>query len=302
MWGDAVLIDEPQQRTLVGHDRVVNDAVLLRNLDALQPIRKALRDIFLDKTFLTDARGETLHRHRPLNDMRQHHACNHFVVRREVSLGNSVIRKQNLFSMRDHNVSLTTCRGDLSLRIPNSLGWRSLPCVVHSMKATWTTISGCTQCARMRGRPLPFVNGGFGISSLSRRERRSINILVSKPVPIFPANAKSSPSKYPTSNAPSPTRLPCGSVNPPTTSSCDASHFIFSQYGERRCSYVDVRSFAMKPSHPSRHARSQGFSPVTSGTLARGAPNENLLSNSRRCSSGRCMTGRSSSQRMSNMW
>ena len=32
------------------------------------------------------------------------------------------------------------------------------------MKATWTTISGRTQCARTRGRPTAFVNGGFGIS------------------------------------------------------------------------------------------------------------------------------------------
>src|SRR5690348_14379325 len=205
---DAVLVNEPQQRTRVGDDRVMHNPILLRSLDALQPIRKALGDIFLNETFLRDASRKAFHGYGPLNDMRQHRGRDHFVIRGEVSLGNSVIRKQNLFRMRDHHVSLTTSRADLSIRIPTSLGWRNLPCVVHSMKATWTTISGCTQCVRMRGRPFPFVNGGFGISSLSRRERRSINILVSKPVPIFPANTKSSPSKYPTSNAPNPTRLP----------------------------------------------------------------------------------------------
>ena len=32
------------------------------------------------------------------------------------------------------------------------------------MKATWTTISGRTQCAYSRGRPTARVKGGFGIS------------------------------------------------------------------------------------------------------------------------------------------
>jgi len=41
---------------------------------------------------------------------------------------------------------------------------------------------------------------------------------------------------YPTSRAPRPARLPCGSVKPPTTNSWASSHFIFSQFGERRCS------------------------------------------------------------------
>ena len=45
-----------------------------------------------------------------------------------------------------------------------SRGWRSLPCGVHSMKDTCTTTSGRTQCARTRGTPVPFVNGGVGCS------------------------------------------------------------------------------------------------------------------------------------------
>ena len=47
-----------------------------------------------------------------------------------------------------------TSRAGLSSRRPTSRGWRSLPCTVHSMKATCTTISGRTQCARRRGRPV----------------------------------------------------------------------------------------------------------------------------------------------------
>ena len=42
-----------------------------------------------------------------------------------------------------------------------------MPCAVHSMNPTWTTISGRTQCARKRGRPRARVNGVFGISSAS---------------------------------------------------------------------------------------------------------------------------------------
>ena len=53
----------------------------------------------------------------------------------------------------------TTSRAALSVRTPSSRGWRSLPCPVHSMKATWTTISGRTQCARRRGSPTALVNG-----------------------------------------------------------------------------------------------------------------------------------------------
>src|ERR1051326_100674 len=45
MWGDAVLIDEPQQRTLVGHDRAVNDAVMLRA--AALALRELLEDLGL---------------------------------------------------------------------------------------------------------------------------------------------------------------------------------------------------------------------------------------------------------------
>ena len=59
------------------------------------------------------------------------------------------------------------------------------------MNATCTTISGRTQCARRRGRPVAFVNGDAGSSIASRRSRRSSRSFVSKPVPILPAKTKS---------------------------------------------------------------------------------------------------------------
>ena len=63
---DAVLIDEPQQRSRVGDERMVHGAVFLRNLDPLQPIRKTLRHVLLNEALLADAGRETLHRHRAL--------------------------------------------------------------------------------------------------------------------------------------------------------------------------------------------------------------------------------------------
>ena len=53
--------------------------------------------------------------------------------------------KQRLLWMRYHGASLTTSRADLSVRMPSNRLWRSLPCTVHSMNATWTTTSGRTQ-------------------------------------------------------------------------------------------------------------------------------------------------------------
>src|SRR5205814_157141 len=155
----------------------------------------------------------------PRAHVRQHHRRHRLVVAGQLALGDAVGGEQHLLGVGDHRLSLTTSRAALSMRRPTRRGWRILPWGVHSMNATCTTISGRTQCARRRGSPTAFVNGGFVISSGFRRARRSSSSLVSKPVPTFPAKTKSSPSKYPTSSAPKPTRPPCGSVNPPTTSS-----------------------------------------------------------------------------------
>ena len=52
---DRVLIGHPQQRTLVGNDRMMDDAVLLGHLDALEPLGKSLRDVLLPEALLADA-------------------------------------------------------------------------------------------------------------------------------------------------------------------------------------------------------------------------------------------------------
>src|SRR3989441_12533841 len=184
---------------------MMHDAVFLGDFDPLQPFRKPFRHVFLEKSLFGDAGRKAFHGDGTANDMRQHDGRNHLVISGKVAFCNPVIREQDLFGMGDHHVSLTTSRGDLSWRMPTSREWRSLPCTVHSMKATCTTISGRTQCARVRGRPLKsglcpeprlgrlrgpttprrslagapcapwptFVNGVLGVAGASSRARRA---------------------------------------------------------------------------------------------------------------------------------
>src|SRR5262245_34067493 len=174
---------------------MMDNTIFFRYFDTLKPIWKTFRHILLQKSFFVDSGREAFHRDGAPDDMRQHQRRNHRVVGGEFTFRNPVIGEQDFFGMSNHHVSLTTSRGDLSERMPTNRGCRSLLLSVHSMKATCTTISGCTQCARMRGSPTAFVNGDFGISSLSRRARSSSNSFVSKPVPTLPAKTKSFWSK-----------------------------------------------------------------------------------------------------------
>ena len=120
---------------------------------------------FWMKPFRPMPDGIALHRDRAAANVRQHDRRDRLVVRRELALGDPVVGEEHLLGMRDHGRSLTTSRAALSVRTPSSRGWRSLSCTVHSMKATCTTISGRTQCARRRGSPVALVNGGLSISS-----------------------------------------------------------------------------------------------------------------------------------------
>src|SRR5262249_30865737 len=153
---------------------MMNGAVLLRRLDALQPGGESLRDILLPEALLPDTRRIPLHRHRPSFDVRQHDRRDRVVVRGESSFRDAVLREEHFLRVRNHETT--------SMR----RGWRSLPWTVHSMKATRTTISGRTQWARTRGSPFACVNGNAGISIASSRRRSSISIFVSNPVPILP--------------------------------------------------------------------------------------------------------------------
>src|SRR5919112_4899441 len=194
---DAVLVGHPEQRARVRDEWMMNGAVLLGHLDALQPLGKTLRHVLLEKPRLRDAGVIALHRDGTRPDVREHHGRDRLVVRREVALGDgrlrSLWREQYFVGMADLDDRLRVARAHV--RTSSRREWRSLPCTGHSMNATCTTICGRTQWARTRGSPTDRVNGGFGISSASRRARKSTSSFVSKPVPTFPANTNSSPSK-----------------------------------------------------------------------------------------------------------
>ena len=119
---DAVLIGEPEQRTSVSGDGMMNRAVLLRHLDALQPRGEPLRHVFLDEPLVPDAGGVALHGDRAPLDVRQHDRRDGLVIRCHRALCDPIVGEQHLLGMRDHARSLTTSRALLSVRIPSSRG------------------------------------------------------------------------------------------------------------------------------------------------------------------------------------
>src|SRR5438874_826069 len=160
----TVLIGQPHEVARVGDNGIVDDAVLVRHGNALEPLGRALPDVLLKEPLRADAAMKALHRHRSARQMWQHDRRDELVVRDDLALGDAVVRKHHLLRMRDHvgaHDSGTTSLGALSDRTPSRREWRSFPCTVHSMNATSTTISGLTQCARTRGSPFAFVNSGF---------------------------------------------------------------------------------------------------------------------------------------------
>jgi hypothetical protein len=107
MLRDGVLVGDPHQRPLVRDHRVMQEAVFLRHLDALQPVGNPLRDVFLPETLLADAGRIALHRDRPALDVRQDRRRHRLVVRREVTFRDPIVREHDLFGVGDHD-SLTT--------------------------------------------------------------------------------------------------------------------------------------------------------------------------------------------------
>src|SRR5436189_177404 len=51
---NRVLVGRPQQRLHVGDDRMMDDALLLGDFDALEPVGKSLRDILLPESLPFD--------------------------------------------------------------------------------------------------------------------------------------------------------------------------------------------------------------------------------------------------------
>src|SRR4051794_28158728 len=99
---------------------MMHDAALLRDLDPLEPFRKASRHILLPEPFGRDSLRIPLHGDRPAGDVRKHDRRNGFAVTRQIALGNSGVWKQHLLGMRNHGASRTTSRAALSTRRPSS--------------------------------------------------------------------------------------------------------------------------------------------------------------------------------------
>src|SRR5262245_12776091 len=124
---------------------MVYGAAFLWHLDSFQPVGEPLRHVLLDESLAADAGRITFHGDGAATNVREHHRRDRFVIRRKRPLGDPVVGEQHFVRVSDHGRSLTTSRAVLSVRTPSSRGWRSLSCTVHSVNATWTTISGRTQ-------------------------------------------------------------------------------------------------------------------------------------------------------------
>ena len=75
----------------------------------------------------------------------------------------------------------------LSRRRPWNRGWRSSPSAVHSLKPTWATSRGSTQCTPERGRPRTGAKAGSGPLLGGQRRVQAGQRGRSKPVPTLPA-------------------------------------------------------------------------------------------------------------------
>src|SRR5262249_12347274 len=80
-----------------------------------------------------------------------------------------------------------TAAGSLSIRSPRQLGWRRIPSVVHSAKATSPTRLGSVQCApRAAWLGILVPNGLVSRPSGRNCSARSASIASVKPVPTCP--------------------------------------------------------------------------------------------------------------------
>ena len=83
-------------------------------------------------------------------------------------------------------ISRTTSAGSLSRRRPWNRGWRNSPSAVHSVKPTWATSRGLTQCTPDLGRPRR-VEGRPVLLQAASVACRLVSVRRLKPVPTLPA-------------------------------------------------------------------------------------------------------------------
>src|SRR4029453_11764576 len=103
---DRVLVGQPEQRSRIGHERMVHRAIFLGHFDTLQPRGKPFRNILVKETLLANARWVSFQGDRPLANVREHDRRDRFVIRRELALGDPIVWKQHLLGVRDHGAPL----------------------------------------------------------------------------------------------------------------------------------------------------------------------------------------------------
>src|SRR5262245_6084438 len=116
---------------------MLNRTIFFRHLNSFQPLRKALRNILLHETLLADAGRIPLPCSWSVVYVRQHDGSNSFVIRSKLTFSDAVVREEHFVGMGYYQLVFFTISVAFILSsTPNSRLCRSLPCAVHSMKAT----------------------------------------------------------------------------------------------------------------------------------------------------------------------
>ena len=171
------------------------------------------------------------------------------------------------------------------------------------MKATCTTISGRTQCARKRGNPVAFVNGVVGISRASSRARRSSSSVVSKPVPTLPAKHEIAHLRSSRRAArPRPTRLPLRIGEAADDELLRRLALHLQPVLRATMLVLGVAPLGDDAFPPFAAGALPGLRIVERRHLSSGSRSGSCSSSARRSSSGRAVRSRPSSHRMSNTW
>jgi hypothetical protein len=138
VWGDAGLIGEVHQCRGAADHHVVDAAaaVGLFHRDGVDPVREVLGRALLEHLSGVDAVREPFESERPAVEIPDHSWCDRLVVADEVALGQAVAGEEHLAGLAQFDGpaadpdlvgahcarSLTTWRGDLSVRSPWNLG------------------------------------------------------------------------------------------------------------------------------------------------------------------------------------
>ena len=252
------------------------------------------------KPFLPMPAGIALHGDRAAADVRQHQRRDRLVVGGQLALGDPVVGEQHLLGMRDHRP------------LPDDLARALVGAHAEQTRVTQLAVDGplderdldddlaAAPSARAAAAALRLVNGGCRISSAIERRAQSQQQLRVEAGADLAREDEVVAVEVADQQRAETDAAPCGSVKPPTTSSWVASHFIFSQCGERRCSYRRVAPLGDDAFPAFAHARSHGFASSSAARAQRRCERQRAAA--RALVERQRVTSRPSSHRMSKTW